>query len=135
LVSNMTMTDEMMDAIEKDLVFLATTSNEGIPNVVPIGFARPIDNTSILIADNYMKKTRENIEENPNVSIVTKNAQKNPYQFKGTAEIFESGKIFEEVVEWAQNVMTKLNPKAAIVVKVTDVYSVKPGPDAGEKVD
>ncbi|HHT18575.1 MAG: pyridoxamine 5'-phosphate oxidase family protein [Euryarchaeota archaeon] len=131
----MTMTDEMMDAIEKDLVFLATTSNEGIPNVVPIGFARPIDNTSILIADNYMKKTRENIEENPNVSIVTKNAQKNPYQFKGTAEIFESGKIFEEVVEWAQNVMTKLNPKAAIVVKVTDVYSVKPGPDAGEKVD
>ncbi len=66
------MTDEMMDAIEKDLVFLATTSNEGIPNVVPIGFARPIDNTSILIADNYMKKTRENIEENPNVSIVTK---------------------------------------------------------------
>ncbi len=129
------MTDEMMDAIEKDLVFLATTSNEGIPNVVPIGFARPIDNTSILIADNYMKKTRENIEENPNVSIVTKNAQKNPYQFKGTAEIFESGKIFEEVVEWAQNVMTKLNPKAAIVVKVTDVYSVKPGPDAGEKVD
>ncbi|MDD3754044.1 MAG: pyridoxamine 5'-phosphate oxidase family protein [Methanobacterium sp.] len=131
----MTMTDEMMDAIEKDLVFLATTSSEGIPNVVPIGFARPIDNTSILIADNYMKKTRKNIEENPNVSIVTKDAQKNPYQFKGTAEIFESGKIFEEVVEWAQNVMTKLNPKAAIVVKVTDVYSVKPGPEAGKKVD
>lgn len=131
----MTMTDEMMDAIEKDLVFLATASGEGIPNVVPIGFARPIDNGNILIADNYMKKTRKNIEENPNVAIVTKDAQKNPYQIKGTAKIFESGKIFEEVVEWAQNVMTKLNPKAAIVVKVTDVYSVKPGPEAGEKVD
>jgi predicted pyridoxine 5'-phosphate oxidase superfamily flavin-nucleotide-binding protein len=131
----MTMTDEMMDAIEKDLVFLATASGEGIPNVVPIGFARPIDNGSILIADNYMKKTRKNIEENPNVAIVTKDAQKNPYQIKGTAKIFKSGKIFEEVVEWAQNVMTKLNPKAAIVVKVTDVYSVKPGPEAGEKVD
>jgi len=129
------MTDEMMDAIEKDLVFLATASGEGIPNVVPIGFARPIDNESILIADNYMKKTRKNIEENPNVAIVTKDAQKNPYQIKGTAKIFKSGKIFEEVVEWAQNVMTKLNPKAAIVVKVTDVYSVKPGPEAGEKVD
>ncbi len=129
------MTDEMMDAIEKDLVFLATTSGEGIPNVVPIGFARPIDNSSILIADNYMKKTRKNIEENPNIALITKDAQKNPYQIKGTAKIFESGKIFEEVVEWAQNVMTKLNPKAAIVVKVTDVYSVKPGPEAGKKVD
>lgn len=129
------MNDEMMDAIEKDLVFLATASSEGIPNVVPIGFARPIDNGSILIADNYMNKTRKNIEENPNVAIVTKDAQKNPYQFKGTAEIFESGKIFEEVVEWAQNVMTKLNPKAAIVVKVTEIYSVQPGPEAGKKVD
>lgn len=129
------MTDDMMDAIEKDLVFLATTSSEGIPNVVPIGFARPIDDGNILIADNYMKKTRKNIEENPNVALVTKDAQKNPYQFKGTAEIFESGKIFDEVVEWAQNVMSKLNPKAAIVVKITDVYSVKPGPDAGKKVD
>ena len=131
----MTMTDEMMDAIEKDLVFLATASNDGIPNVVPIGFARPIDNGHILIADNYMKKTRKNIEENPNVAIVTKDAQKNPYQFKGTAEIFESGKIFDEVVEWAQNVMTKLNPKAAIVVKVTEIYSVQPGPEAGTKID
>ena len=131
----MTMTDDMMDAIEKDLVFLATTSSEGIPNVVPIGFARPIDDGNILIADNYMKKTRKNIEENPNVALVTKDAQKNPYQFKGPAEIFESGKIFDEVVEWAQNVMSKLNPKAAIVVKITDVYSVKPGPDAGKKVD
>lgn len=129
------MTDEMMDAIEKDLVFLATASNEGIPNVVPIGFARPVDNGSILIADNYMNKTRKNIEENPNVAIVTKDAQKNPFQFKGTAEIFESGKIFDEVVEWAQNVMTKLNPKAAIVVKITDIYSVQPGPEAGKKVD
>jgi uncharacterized protein len=131
----MTMTEEMMDAIEKDLVFLATASSEGIPNVVPIGFARPIDNGSILIADNYMNKTRKNIEENPNVAIVTKDAQKNPYQFKGTAEIFDSGKIFDEVVEWAQNVMTKLNPKAAIVVKVTEIYSVQPGPEAGKKVE
>ncbi len=131
----MTMTEEMMDAIEKDLVFLATASSEGIPNVVPIGFARPIDNGSILIADNYMNKTRKNIEENPNVAIVTKDAQKNPYQFKGTAEIFDSGKIFDEVVEWAQNVMTKLNPKAAIVIKVTEIYSVQPGPEAGKKVE
>ena len=131
----MTMTEEMMDAIEKDLVFLATASSEGIPNVVPIGFARPIDNGSILIADNYMNKTRKNIEENPNIAIVTKDAQKNPYQIKGTAEIFESGKIFDEVVEWAQNFMTKLNPKAAIVVKVTEIYSVQPGPEAGKKVE
>jgi len=54
----MSMTKEMIDALEKDLVFLSTASPDGIPNVVPIGFARPIDEDTILIADNYMNKTR-----------------------------------------------------------------------------
>ena len=130
----MTMTKEMIDAVEKDLVFLATSSKEGIPNVVPIGFARPIDDETILIADNYMNKTRKNLEENPNISLVTKDATKCPFQFKGKIEIFESGKYFDIVTEWGQNAMTKLTPKAAILMKVEEIYSIQPGPDAGKKI-
>ena len=130
----MTMTKEMIDAVEKDLVFLATSSKEGIPNVVPIGFARPIDSETILIADNYMNKTRKNLEENPNISLVTKDATKCPYQFKGKIEIFESGKYFDIVTEWGQNAMTKLTPKAAILMNVEEIYSIQPGPDAGKKI-
>ncbi|HEX3014510.1 MAG TPA: pyridoxamine 5'-phosphate oxidase family protein, partial [Methanobacterium sp.] len=56
----MVMTEEMMDAIEKDnVVFFATATADGTPNVVPIGFARPIDNKTIMIVDNYMNKTRK----------------------------------------------------------------------------
>jgi uncharacterized protein len=130
----MTMTKEMIDAVEKDLVFLATSSKEGIPNVVPIGFARPIDDETILIADNYMNKTRKNLEENPNISLVTKDATKCPFQFKGKIEIFESGKYFDIVTEWGQNAMTKLTPKAAILMRVEEIYSIQPGPDAGKKI-
>ncbi len=72
----MTMTKEMMDALEKDLVFLATATPDGVPNVVPIGFARPIDEETILIADNYMNKTRKNLEINHWISLVTKDATK-----------------------------------------------------------
>jgi len=129
------MTKEMIDAIEKDLVFLATSSEDGIPNVVPIGFARPINENTILIADNYMNKTRANLEKNPRISLVTKDAQKNPFQFKGKVEIFESGKYFDTVTEWGENAMTKLTPKAAIVMKVEEIYSILPGPDAGKKID
>ncbi|HEX7467300.1 MAG TPA: pyridoxamine 5'-phosphate oxidase family protein, partial [Methanobacterium sp.] len=93
----MSMTKEMIDALEKDLVFLATASPDGVPNVVPIGFARPIDEDTILIADNYMNKTRINLEKNPRISLVTKDATKCPYQFKGKVEIFESGKYFDIV--------------------------------------
>ena len=130
----MTMTKEMMDALEKDLVFLATATPDGVPNVVPIGFARPIDENTILIADNYMNKTRQNLEKNPWISLVTKDATKCPFQFKGRIEIFESGNYFDIVTEWGENAMTKLTPKAAILMKVEEIYSIQPGPDAGKKI-
>jgi uncharacterized protein len=131
----MSMTTEMIDALEKDLVFLATASPDGVPNVVPIGFARPIDGETILIADNYMKKTRQNLENNPRISLVTKDATKCPFQFKGKVKIFESGEYFDIVTEWGQNAMTKLTPKAAILMHVEEIYSVQPGPDAGKKIE
>ncbi len=128
------LTDEMMDAIEKNLVFIATASSDGTPNVVPIGFVRPIDNKRILIVDIYMKKTLSNLEENPKISIIVQNAKEHPYQFKGTVKIFKSGEFFDEAVEWAQNVMSEVEPKSAILMTIEEIYSVKPGPDAGKKV-
>lgn len=130
------MTEEMMDAVEKDnVVFLATATDGGVPNVVPIGFARPIDNKTIMIVDNYLNKTRKNLESNPKASLVPRDASKCPYQFKGSVEIIESGKYFDEAVDWATSVMSKLSPKAAVLLKVEEIYSVQPGPDAGSKVD
>ena len=128
------MTKEMIEAINNDLVFVATVNREGIPNVVPIGFARPLDENTILIADNFMKKTRENLEANPKISFVTKDSTKCPYQFKGSVEIFTEGKYFDTVTEWGQNAMTKLSPKAAVLVKVEEIYSIQPGPEAGKKL-
>ena len=132
----MVMTEEMMDAIEKDnLVFLATATADGTPNVVPIGFARPVDNKTIMLVDNFMNKTHKNIENNPKVSLVLRDASACPYQFKGTAEIIEEGKYFDDAVDWATSVMSQLAPKAAILLKVEEIYSVQPGPEAGKKVD
>lgn len=130
------MTEEMMDAVEKEnVVFLATSNEDKTPNVVPIGFARPLDNKTILIVDNYMKKTRENLENNPQASLVLRDASKCPYQFKGSVKIHTSGKHFDEAVDWAQSVMSKLSPKAAVLFNVEEIYTVKPGPDAGKKID
>ena len=132
----MVMTQEMMDAVEKDnVVFFATATKEGVPNVVPIGFARPIDEKTIMIVDNYLNKTRKNLENNPKASLVPRDASKCPYQFKGTVEIHTSGKVFDDAVDWATSVMSKLAPKAAVILNVEEIYTVQPGPDAGSKVD
>lgn len=129
------MSIEMMDAIEKDNVVFLSTCSDDIPNVVPIGFARPLDDKTILLVDNYMKKTRQNMEKNPKAALVVRDASKCPYQFKGSVEIFESGEYFEEAVDWATSVMSKLSPKAAIIFTVEEIYSVQPGPDAGKRLD
>ena len=132
----MVMTKEMMDAIEKDnLVFLATATADGTPNVVPIGFARTIDSKTIMIVDNFMNKTHKNLENNPKASLVVRDASACPYQFKGSVELVESGKYFDDAVDWATSVMSQLAPKAAILLKVEEIYSIQPGPDAGKKVD
>ena len=132
----MVMTQEMMNAVEKDnVVFFATATKDGIPNVVPIGFARPLDEKKIIIVDNYMNKTRKNLEANPKASLVPRDASKCPYQFKGSVEIHTSGKLFDDAVDWATSVMSKLAPKAAIILNVEEIYTVQPGPDAGSKVD
>lgn len=128
------MNEDMMDAIEKDNVVFLSTCSDDEPNVVPIGFARPLDDDKILLVDNYMKKTRENLEKNPRAALVIRDASKCPYQFKGTVEIITSGELFDEAVDWANSVMSKLSPKAAILFKVDEIYSVQPGSDAGNRV-
>ena len=57
------LTDEIKEAIEKHLVSAVTASSNGTPNVVPIGFTRPIHNKRMLIIDvmnigNFEEKTR-----------------------------------------------------------------------------
>jgi predicted pyridoxine 5'-phosphate oxidase superfamily flavin-nucleotide-binding protein len=132
----MVLNTEMMDAIEKgNIVFLATADKHKRPNLVPIGFARPLDSKTILLVANFMNKTYKNLKENPKASIVVADVTKCPYQFKGKVEIHESGKYFDDAVEWAKSVMTQLEPKGAVLFKVDEIYSVQPGPDAGKKVD
>ena len=131
----MVLSQEMMEAIEKNnIVWLATANKDSKPNVVPIGLARPLNNKTILLVANFMNKTFENLKINPQAAITVYNISECPYQFKGNVEIHESGKYFNDAVEWAKSVMSQLNPKAAVLLNVEEIYSVEPGPEAGKKV-
>ncbi len=61
------------------------------------------------------------------------------YQVKGKAEILTKGPLYEEAVKISEERARRLGremtkPKAAIKIKVDEVYSLKPGPTAGEKI-
>lgn len=70
----MVLTQEMMDTIEKNnIVWLATASTDDVPNVVPIGLARPLDSGTVLLVANFMNKTFKNLKSNPKASIAVGN--------------------------------------------------------------
>ena len=130
------LTPEMKEIVTKAKVpVLATATKDGKPNAVPITFTKVLSDDEILLMDNFMQKTRQNIDENPVVAVsVWDMESKNGYQFKGRARVESSGKTFDEGSEWVKSKVPKLNPNAAVIVKVDEIYITTAGPDAGKRV-
>lgn len=114
-------------------IYLATASKDATPNVVVIGAFKLLDDETLLISDQFFLKTSKNLEENPKVAIAYW-GDKGGYQIKGTASIHKGDKIFADDVEWIKTKYPRFTPKAAVEVKITDVFVVKAGPDAGKKL-
>ncbi len=128
------LTQQIKDSMPKGtMYFFATSSKAGVPNAVPIKALKLLDDETILVSDQYFAKTLKNLEENPHVAISFW-SDKGGYQIKGTATVHKSGKIFDDDVAWVHELNPNLKPKGAVVIKVTDVYNVKPGPEAGKKI-
>lgn len=131
----MVMTDEMMRVIAENRAYVATATADGVPNVVPIGNIKPLDNKTVIIADSYMIKSRKNLDANPKIAFVVQDAAKYPYQFKGSVQIYKSGEYYDEVVKWVKDTAPLApKPKAAVVINIEEIFSVKVG-DAGKKID
>jgi predicted pyridoxine 5'-phosphate oxidase superfamily flavin-nucleotide-binding protein len=131
-------TQEMKDIIEKTRGWaFATSTKDGMPNVVPIHFVKLISDNEIMFVDIFMKKTLENIKNNPNVALTVWDWDVKPrkgYQFKGQARIETSGKLFEEGIKIVKAEKPDLDPKGIVIVKVKSIYITSPGPDAGKEV-
>lgn len=127
-------TEEMKEAANNTGLFaVATCSKDGVPNVVPIKFAKVISDDEILVMDNYMDKTEANLKANPQIAVscwfVNPETKKSHgFQFKGEATFEYSGKHFDEGYQWVKSVKPDINPKAAIIVKVTSVFDLRPHP-------
>lgn len=126
--------DDMKNVMSKVRIFpFATASLKGEPNVVPIGMLMLKSDDTIWITDNFMKKTLENVKENPKASFyVWDPEQEKSYQIKGSVVIENSGKDYDEAKKFAND---KGYPaKNLMKMTITDVYCVKPGECAGKKL-
>src|SRR4030042_3695789 len=129
-----TLTQEIKESLQgTKTAFLATSSKKGIPNVVPIAAFRVLDDGTMLISDQYFNKTLQNMKENPAIALSWW-GDKGGFQIKGTVTLHTNDEIFRKNVAWMKESWPKFVPKSAVLVKITDVYMVKPGPEPGKKI-
>ena len=135
-----TLNERMKEIFSKqNILVLGTADLKGVPNVVPVGAVKILDDETILISDQFFQKTLNNLKENPKVAISFWEAEKGEgYQVKGEASIKTEGKIYEDTVVWIRELSEKmghpLKSKGAVVIRITEIYSVAPGPDAGRRI-
>ncbi len=128
------LTPEVKESLQKTkIVFIATSSKTGIPNVVPIAAVKILDDATLLISDQYFNKTLANMQENPVIALSWW-GENGGFQIKGTVSVHTDDEIFRQDVLWMKEMRPNLVPKGAVLVKITDGYIVKPDPQPGKKI-
>lgn len=119
------LTKEMMELVQNEhLAFVATSSNDGIPNVSPKGSISVVDDKRVVFAEIASPHTITNLKENPKVSLYVLNAQdKKGFQAKGTAELVDNGPRFDAVSDALKKMMPNLPPtRYAVYIAIDEVY-------------
>ncbi|MFH1424534.1 MAG: pyridoxamine 5'-phosphate oxidase family protein [archaeon] len=120
----------------QDLVVVATTSADGTPNAVPIYWKKIVDEKTIWFADNFMKKTAENVQANPKCCVSFWDAKtEESYKLVGTATYHSGDEKHLECIKWLQSINPAKNPKGLVEFVVEEVYNLMPGENAGKKIE
>jgi len=111
---------------QKVLTWVSTVTKEGEPHLAPTCFVKTEDNDKLLIGVSFMSKTALNVKNGSRVAVGNA-VYPNGYMIKGSGEILNSGKYFEDFKERInKRYGGKIKPKAALLVKVEEVYHLKP---------
>lgn len=124
-------------AIEQaDLYPLATASNTGHPNVIPVKFVLIENDDELWLVDNFMDKTLTNLEQNPVVALNVLIPEQNiSYQIKGKTQIETSGDKYQKMRDIVLKIKPDAPAKGLIVMHVTEVFDCWPGATIGHRLD
>jgi predicted pyridoxine 5'-phosphate oxidase superfamily flavin-nucleotide-binding protein len=119
----MKLTPEIKQMLDENIIYLATSKLDGKPNVVPVGLVHAESDNEILIVDVRFNRTRNNLEENPQVALsFTDIRRSESYQIKGAAKIFKEGEIFEKAVA----LRNKIEKRKSEEIRKREIGSEKP---------
>ena len=103
---------------ERRMVF-TTADSDGVPNSIWILCAELVDGDKLVIANNSMSKTLENVELGGKASLLYLAPEREAYQIKGTIEHHPDGPVYDDMKSW-------LNPnypgRSAVLLHIEEVY-------------
>jgi len=116
-------TGKIKELLEKEVVAFTTVSGDGRPNVIAVACCKVIEGNKVLVTDNFMNKTRQNLVNNQHVAMaVWSKDMENGYQLKDRAECITEGK-YKELVDKDPN-NKGLAHKAAVLVTVNEIWDL-----------
>ncbi len=135
-MNNGKLTEVMMEAIRQSESFpLATASETGVPNVVPIKFVFIESPDEIWLVDNFFLKTLHNLQENPVAALYVYQPDNGLcFQLKGAVELRESGEEYARMRALVHQTRPDLPARSLVVMRISEVYQCMPGAGAGERI-
>jgi uncharacterized protein len=129
-----TLTQEMKDMIAAQQCFVGTVNADGTPNVAPKRSTRVLNDNSLIFTEGTGGATYANLKRGSKVSISVVNREiLDGYRFVGTPLLMESGELYEQAAAMSLK-MGMPKPHAVVVINITEIHSLKPGPTAGKPV-
>ncbi|AKM81977.1 MAG: pyridoxamine 5'-phosphate oxidase-related FMN-binding protein [Berkelbacteria bacterium GW2011_GWE1_39_12] len=113
--------NEIKEILENNPVALSTVTEENKPNVIAVAFVKIVQN-QILITDNYMNETLQNIKANNNVCLVVWNKDWQGYKIVGAASYYNNGEWLDYVKKMSEN--KGLPAKGAILTDIEKIVKL-----------
>ena len=105
--------------IENNPLAFATVNKNGSPNVIAVAWVKVVSDNQILVTDNFMVKTKENLQNDGNVCLAVWDKGWNGYKIMGVAEYFLEGKYKKVIENLEEN--KNLSAKGAIIITVKEI--------------
>jgi uncharacterized protein len=128
------LTQEMKDMIATQQCFIGTVNADGAPNVAPKRSTRVLTDDSLIFSEGTGGTTYANILRGSKVAVAVVNREiLNGFRFIGNPSVHDSDDLYEQAVALSKE-RGMPSPLAVVVIHITEIHSLKPGPTAGKKI-
>ena len=103
---------------------IATASKDGKPNVSAKGSFRVLDDDHVAFTNMNSQRTITNLKENPQISIICLDSNRRSCRIWGTAEVLDSGPLYDEAA--AAMAARNIKPNHLVKVRVDEVETSQP---------